>query len=341
LTLTHNGRDLDNPAAIQYFCHEFLGINTQASTAERDGILQQAMDVPQDLIRGKFTSPLLGCHMYLIRFTAVSSATPAAKETTPTRTEDQERKIPRKDMEPKLARLWEVYDRARAEYLAVADTNDVEELTAAKFLRDTGENTILYLTNKNVDAIMMAELEATYNMAKARVVSLTGGKKRKFDKVAMDEVKGVPRAPNNNNPQGGKKRRQRGYYYSSSTTAATTTTTTTQHDGAKSSDRSSAYGGMAYTYGPSSPNTASSAYTRYPLPSSSSPRRHGRGTSHSPPPQNPPRGANNKNQGRELIPMRGRGHSGIPYGYSRRDVDSYHPGGDEDEDDYGEGATWE
>ncbi len=61
LTLTHNGRNLDNPAAIQYFCHEFLGINTEGSVADCTRPLQQALDVSQELKSGKSHPDLLGC----------------------------------------------------------------------------------------------------------------------------------------------------------------------------------------------------------------------------------------------------------------------------------------
>src|ERR1700712_4262076 len=91
----------------------------------------------------------------------------------------------RKDMEPKLASLWSVYESARKDYLAALDNTTGKEKTisTAKFLRDTAENIILYLKNKNVDALMIAELETTFTHAKTTVVCLTGGKNRKFDRA--------------------------------------------------------------------------------------------------------------------------------------------------------------
>jgi len=116
-------------------------------------------------------------------------------------------------MEPKLARLWSVYDTARADYLAVSMQEDDETVKAAKFLRDTAENTIQYLQNRNVDPIMMTELEATYNMAKAKVVALSGGKKRKFDEVEMDRVTGTPRGPSHFGRGRGQRRGGAQYQY--------------------------------------------------------------------------------------------------------------------------------
>lgn len=84
-------------------------------------------------------------------------------------------------MEPKLNNLWNVYQRAKSDYLLVA--NDMNDATAraARFLRDTAENMLSYLKNNPSDPIMMAELDATCRMAKDAAESLTGGKKRRFD----------------------------------------------------------------------------------------------------------------------------------------------------------------
>ena len=97
------------------------------------------------------------------------------------------------DMEPKLTNLWNVYQRAKADYLVVANDKNHATARAARFLRDTAENILSYLGNKNRDPIMMAELDATYRMAKEAAVSLTGGKKRKFDVGETDRGMGTRR----------------------------------------------------------------------------------------------------------------------------------------------------
>lgn len=101
----------------------------------------------------------------------------------------------RTDMVADLAQLWSVYETAKEEYLAVANQGNERTIKAAKFLRDTAENTLHHLQNKNVDDIMLAELKGNYEMAKTVVVSLTGGKKRKFDAVEMEGVRGTPKGP--------------------------------------------------------------------------------------------------------------------------------------------------
>lgn len=101
----------------------------------------------------------------------------------------------------KLARLYDLYGKAKQDFEARSNNNlSADELMpAAKFLRDTAENTIQYLKdNQRNNPEMEAELQATYNMAKATVVSLVGGKKRKFDTVDLQDVKNLPRGPSLN-----------------------------------------------------------------------------------------------------------------------------------------------
>jgi hypothetical protein len=83
--------------------------------------------------------------------------------------------------DPKLARLFTVYDQARSEYNSFVEIGDSKTVTAAKFLRDTAENALTYLKGMNVDADVLAELKGTCEMAATAVITLSGGKKRKFD----------------------------------------------------------------------------------------------------------------------------------------------------------------
>ena len=168
-------------------------------------------------------------------------------------------------MEPKLAGLWSVYEQAKADYLAVAEKHNYSTAKAARFLRDTAENTLMYLENKNTDPIMMAELEATYQMAKSMAVSLTGGKKRKFDDSDMDRVRGTPRGPSNLPSR-------------------------------------SRFGGQGKTFGNMGRNGPPATYADHSA---------GYGGFYADPHHGP-------------APRMNRGHSGIPFGYSRP-VDSYQP----------------
>ena len=169
-------------------------------------------------------------------------------------------------MEPKLGRLWSVYQKAKADYLSVTNKGTIVKIDAARFLRDTAENTIIYLRDKKAESVMMSELESTYKMAKTTVVSLTGGRKRKFDFEGDRPFQGTPLGPSNLTSK------------------------------ARNPDRGSAHGGDGQAryvggFGGHLGGQASTGYGRTHINCSGGPVR---------------------------------GHSGIPFGYSRP-VDSYHP----------------
>jgi hypothetical protein len=118
----------------------------------------------------------------------------------------------------KIARLTSIYGKAKADFEAVAARDTVRKLNAARFLRDTAENTMMYFrdptktrSSQVTDTHMkelIADLEATCKMAQASVVTLSGGRKRKFDRhdyevlprsVRGSEYRGKP-------PRGGSSR---------------------------------------------------------------------------------------------------------------------------------------
>lgn len=92
--------------------------------------------------------------------------------------------------------MWEVYEKAKNEFdgeFNREDRDDRVAFVAAKFLRDTAENLLTQLRDQTVSEVVLEELNGTYNMAKAMVVSLSGGRKRKFDPVASGDS--IPRGP--------------------------------------------------------------------------------------------------------------------------------------------------
>jgi len=57
LALTKNGNDLETPAAIEYFCEEYLAINPNGVPAQNQKILQRSVALPLLLSQGKKTFP--------------------------------------------------------------------------------------------------------------------------------------------------------------------------------------------------------------------------------------------------------------------------------------------
>lgn len=70
--------------------------------------------------------------------------------------------------------MWEVYEKAKNEFdgeFNREDRDDRVAFVAAKFLRDTAENLLTQLRDQTVSEVVLEELNGTYNMAKAMVVS--------------------------------------------------------------------------------------------------------------------------------------------------------------------------
>lgn len=80
-----------------------------------------------------------------------------------------------------MVRLWTVYDKAKKDFFAVTDPNSLRKQETAKFLRDTAENVLHHIRDKRVDQRLLDELSTTFDLAKHTAMTLHGGKKRKFD----------------------------------------------------------------------------------------------------------------------------------------------------------------
>lgn len=87
-----------------------------------------------------------------------------------------------------MERMWTVYGQAKREFFANANPDDTKHQHAAKFLRDTAENALQYLQDKDPDRRLLGELETTLRVAEEAVMAHHGGKKRKFDHLAPSET---------------------------------------------------------------------------------------------------------------------------------------------------------
>lgn len=95
------------------------------------------------------------------------------------------------DSDEKLKRLFAVYHKARKEFDATLKKT-LERTKSAKFLRDTTENCLAYITAKQIrygdsgvegtcDGKMLDDLKATLEETIAVAEQGSGGKKRRFD----------------------------------------------------------------------------------------------------------------------------------------------------------------
>lgn len=135
-----------------------------------------------------------------------------SKESGVNQLENLNFKLPYKlqDNDPKLHRLWNLYQTAKEDFLSTTESEWPSHTAAAKFLRDTSENCINYIQSKqhlNEDrhnrsnaasaseadyaGKMLNELRITVEVAKDAAEKGSGGKKRRFD----HNMEGVPRGP--------------------------------------------------------------------------------------------------------------------------------------------------
>ncbi len=118
-------------------------------------------------------------------------------------------------MDANITRLSSIYEKAKSDFEAVPSSDTIAKLAAARFLRDTAENTIMYFRNptrsddghdaatSNMEELI-SNLEATCKMAQASVVTLSGGRKRKFDR---HDYEVLPRKAHGNGYHGRSSRR--------------------------------------------------------------------------------------------------------------------------------------
>lgn len=101
------------------------------------------------------------------------------------------------EQDPKFERLWTLYKTANDEYCKTRK-NSMNRTRAAKFLRDTTENCIFYIEDKQTasrsqmhDKSKLGELRAALENSIKEVEKGSGGRKRRFD----DDWDDVPIAP--------------------------------------------------------------------------------------------------------------------------------------------------
>lgn len=192
---------------------------------------------------------------------------------------------------PGLIRLWGVFEQAKKDYIRSAEDENGQTHQAAKFLRDTAENTLDHIGRAagHVDPRIEAELRQTFETAQQIVVQLSGGRKRKFDRVHDEQVKRTKRESPRQRPTQSDQSRSK-HYLSRPLAQLEDRSKQRLHSSSK---------GIGYR------STTSGSY---PFEE----RRH------------VDRFRSKQDPKREKIAMKGRGHSGIPFGYSR-EVDSWCP----------------
>lgn len=85
----------------------------------------------------------------------------------------------------RAARLLDVYNQAKEDYLTTKARDGVDSLPAIRFLRDSAENTLRYFHDNGLshDSVV-PDLERTFAVARDKTAQILGGRKRHFDEDA-------------------------------------------------------------------------------------------------------------------------------------------------------------
>ncbi|KAF7510367.1 hypothetical protein GJ744_006863 [Endocarpon pusillum] len=185
LCLTDNGNRFDNAAAQEYFCEEFLGISKHGNPMVAERILRHHVILKAILAQAAYPEGQYGD-----KYSSQTKYGHRGQDIDEAEAEAEGEK--KATIEHKIERLTSVYQKAKLDFEAVPYRDGIAKLNAARFLRDTAENTVMYFRDvtKSGDGYgvsskmqdLIAELEQTCKMAQASVVTLSGGRKRKFDR---------------------------------------------------------------------------------------------------------------------------------------------------------------
>lgn len=77
--------------------------------------------------------------------------------------------------------MLKIFSTAQEEYHYTPDNDREGKFRAAKFLRDSAENTLKYLVENDTHHYMIPVLQNEFEMARHKAVEMNGGKKRRFE----------------------------------------------------------------------------------------------------------------------------------------------------------------
>ncbi|KAK2759182.1 hypothetical protein FQN54_003282 [Arachnomyces sp. PD_36] len=194
LALTQNGTDLHNMGALELYLDEVVGIGYGDSVEKMEKVLEKHIRV--NALFGQRSSSESNKHDNK-RDNKLLPLANGNSRANIQRTR-QPKNLP--VSEDKLSHILAVYAKAKADYYAIDDSSVEDKTRAAKFLRDTAENTLVYIKAQKPDHRLIPELESTREMAKDKAITLCGGRKRRFEICEMNNVHGIPKHPRHSSP---------------------------------------------------------------------------------------------------------------------------------------------
>ncbi|EEH06807.1 conserved hypothetical protein [Histoplasma capsulatum G186AR] len=188
LKLSEKGAGTCYMGAIQLFLEEIMGIKG-VETADLEALVVKHVAVKSLLVNATRTNN----EQAIARIPALpeTKAIPNGKAQAQTH-EDKDENGPLsnatelKTIKDSLSRILTTFSNAQREYKLISESDVVAKSRAAKFLRDTAENALNYLHARNMEHDMVPTLEAAFQMAKEKAITLSGGRKRPFEIHEVD-----------------------------------------------------------------------------------------------------------------------------------------------------------
>ncbi|WEW57405.1 hypothetical protein PRK78_002872 [Emydomyces testavorans] len=185
LILTSNGKNLHNLGAIELFLDEILGVRN-VGNIER--ILEKNL-----ALRSMFghITHRNEAHSFKenVKGQNVEKTTRKTAENTAAEwpAHNREPSNATRDSKSPVSKMLDTLARARAEFYSVDESKRGSKYLAAKFLRDTAENTLTYFRETGLENHeMMPRIMEAYQLGHEKTVEATGGRLRPFEMGSRD-----------------------------------------------------------------------------------------------------------------------------------------------------------
>ncbi|KAL4867136.1 hypothetical protein BDV12DRAFT_198484 [Aspergillus spectabilis] len=197
LDLSSFGESVTDPGALELYLTEFLGIVPIAPVADSKEAVLKHVELQNVLDRVRAThkdredaapcrkehmqkqvlSPTFDIHAEYERHFPASAR---SEEEEPKPITPLGKKA--REVDVRVARLLEVYQKAKDDYFSTKARDGVDSLSAVRFLRDSAENTLRYLHSNGLSShSWVPDLEHTFTVARDKTAQILGGRNRHFE----------------------------------------------------------------------------------------------------------------------------------------------------------------
>ncbi|PLB34283.1 uncharacterized protein BDW47DRAFT_129187 [Aspergillus candidus] len=204
MELSRSGDDPRHLGALELYLTEYLGIVPIVPFQQGRDVAKECAEVEEVFGRARETEPDKTDNKKKKKETRTRthprpSISPIERRTaSPTRphhpnsnnnnnkTIHSNNPPPNDEVQNRITRLLSTYQTAKDDYFGSLQQSGMVSMDAARFLRDTAENTLRYLRSNGLaeeKVGLVTELEYTFAAARDKATALSGGRKRHFDEA--------------------------------------------------------------------------------------------------------------------------------------------------------------